>query len=145
MPRYFFHYHQGEELSPDDQGLEFDSVEAAYLSAYKGALDMWSELMRMRLDPRDSAFEVTDAQNRQMFVLPFAEVLDSCKSADRRSEVHDVKPTVRRVLERTKACRLNAQQSLTNLQNELFVTRRMMWESRNLIRAVDDLTRELGE
>jgi len=53
-------------------------VEQAYLEAFKGAQDMWSELLRQRRDPRHCAFEVRDEQRDLLFVLPFQEVIESC-------------------------------------------------------------------
>jgi Domain of unknown function (DUF6894) len=51
MPLFYFHLTVGREHSPDDLGVEFDSVEAAYLDAFATAREMWSELLKNREDP----------------------------------------------------------------------------------------------
>jgi len=78
MSRFFFDFRQGDARCPDAQGMEFGSVEQAYLEAFKGAQDMWSELLRRRQDPSRCTFEVRNAGRELLFVLPFQEVIDSC-------------------------------------------------------------------
>lgn len=78
MPHFYFHYREDEKFHIDEMGIQPASVEAAFLRAYEGALDMWSELLRQRRDPRRSAFVVTDQDGKVMFEYPFAEALESC-------------------------------------------------------------------
>lgn len=78
MPRFFFDFRQTGALVPDSDGIEFDSVEQAYLEAFKTAQDMWSELLRQRRDPRRCFFEVRAASGDMLFIFPFQEVVDSC-------------------------------------------------------------------
>ena len=40
---------------------------------------MWSELLRARRDPRRCAFEVRNEKRDLLFVLPFDEVIESCR------------------------------------------------------------------
>ena len=79
MPRYFFDFREGSDCCVDAQGAEFADVEQAYLEAFEGAQDMWSELLRQRRDPRQWAFEVRNEQRDLLFVLPFMEVIESCE------------------------------------------------------------------
>ena len=65
------------------EGAEFADVEQAYLEAFEGAQDMWSELLRQRRDPRQCAFEVRNERRDLLFVLPFMEVIESCEDRKR--------------------------------------------------------------
>ncbi len=79
MPRYHFNFFDDTAYFADEVGVELDSVETAFLEAFRGAQDIWHERLRQRRDPRACSFDVTDHQGAVLFVLPFAEVLDSCR------------------------------------------------------------------
>lgn len=83
MPRYFFDFRQGNEHCPDAEGSDFPDVERAYLEAYRAALDMWSDLLKQRRDPRRCAFEVRNEARELLFTLPLQELVDAC--VDRES------------------------------------------------------------
>src|SRR5262249_26473574 len=78
MSRFYFHFRENDDYSVDDQGLEFASAEEAYLNAHEGAVEMWSDLLKQRRDPRQCAIEITNSKGEVLFVLPFNEVLESC-------------------------------------------------------------------
>lgn len=78
MTRFFFDFRQSGHLVPDSEGIEFANVEQAYLEAHKAAQDMWSELLKLRHDPRRCLFEVRNAAGDILFIFPFQEVVDSC-------------------------------------------------------------------
>ena len=90
MAKFFFNFRQGAAYQIDDLGCEFASVEEAYLGAFTAAQDMWRELLIKREDPFLCAFEVMDEAGRDLFVLPFGEVLDACRG--RTSSSMPVKP-----------------------------------------------------
>lgn len=79
MSRFYFNFRQGASFSVDDEGCEFPSVEEAYLGAVAAAQDMWRELLIRREDPFACAFEVTDIKGRELFTLPFSELLEACR------------------------------------------------------------------
>jgi hypothetical protein len=79
MSRYFFNFRQGDNYSSDEEGCDFDSMEQAYLAAFGAAQDMWRDLLVARKDPLACAFEITDANGRELLLLPFGEVLDACR------------------------------------------------------------------
>jgi hypothetical protein len=83
MAHYFFDFREGSDCCADAQGTEFANVEQAYLEAFTGAQDMWSELLRQRRDPRQCAFEVRNEQRDLLFVLMFQEVIESCENHKR--------------------------------------------------------------
>ena len=47
--RYYFHLRIGQELSPDDLGMELPDLDSAYLEAFQAAQDMWGELLAQRI------------------------------------------------------------------------------------------------
>ena len=79
MSRYFFNFRQGATYSSDEEGCDFDSVEEAYLAAFRAAQDMWRDLLVARQDPLLCAFEITDSAGRDLILLPFGEVLEACR------------------------------------------------------------------
>jgi uncharacterized protein DUF6894 len=52
MPLFYFHLLVGKQRYPDDLGIEFDSLEAAYLNAFEGMREMWVELLKEMTRPR---------------------------------------------------------------------------------------------
>lgn len=80
MPRFFFDFRQAGVLTRDNEGLEFATVEHAYLEAAEGAREMWGEFLRKRQDPRRCSFEVRNQGDQLLFVFQFQEVLDACGS-----------------------------------------------------------------
>src|SRR4051812_45586085 len=74
MAHYFFNLVSPNESSKDDIGTELPNAEAAYLEACETALEISYEMLRERRDPSRHAFEVTDAEGRVVFEIPFAEV-----------------------------------------------------------------------
>ena len=125
MTRFFFDFRQAGTLTPDSAGLEFESVEQAYLEAFNGAQEMWGELLRKRQDPRCCAFEVRDAQNQAMFVLPFHEVLEVCTGRQSAS-THCTFDQVRKTFNA-------AQRVREELRIEFFKVRERLKESRALL------------
>lgn len=83
MQRYYFDFRQDAQLTPDNLGCEFSSVEDAYLEAFNAAREIWVELLNQRRDPRRCSFEVHDGTGSLLFVLPFWEVLESCRNYPR--------------------------------------------------------------
>jgi hypothetical protein len=81
--RYFFHLRIGEELSPDEIGLEMPDLETAYLQAFEAAQAMWGELLAERCDPLIRAFEIADEHGRVLLQLPFSEVLERARKPTR--------------------------------------------------------------
>src|SRR4029079_6159522 len=67
--RYYFHLRVGGTLSSDELGLELPDLETAYLEAFRGAQEMWAELLAAGSDPFSRAFEIADADGRTREVL----------------------------------------------------------------------------
>jgi hypothetical protein len=80
VQRLHLNLRQGEILvAPDHEGAEFASIEEAFLEAFRGAQELWSELLRDRQDPRRYAYEITDARGVILMEVPFVEILESCR------------------------------------------------------------------
>jgi len=97
MARYFFHLVSRSESNKDEIGTELPNAEAAYLQACETALELSVEMLREREDPCRHAFEVTDAQSRVVFEIPFAEVV---RPAERRPPYGEIRANIERQHER---------------------------------------------
>ncbi|WP_022722343.1 DUF6894 family protein [Rhodopseudomonas sp. B29] len=75
MPRFFFNYTSGGTTSVDDIGVDFPSLEAAYLDACESALEIAFEQLQARQDPTGDAFDIFDDKQNVLIKLPFSEVL----------------------------------------------------------------------
>jgi hypothetical protein len=61
MPRYYFDIRDGEDLAPDDEGLELSTIEAAWAEAAYSLADMLREAVRtVQGADRRMAIEVRD-------------------------------------------------------------------------------------
>lgn len=75
MPWFYFHLRSPKGLERDDLGLEFASVEAAYLEACHTVPGMSAELACQKVDPSRYAFEISDLDGRLLMEVPFTEIL----------------------------------------------------------------------
>lgn len=84
MARYYFNFRQGTSFDIDEAGCSFPTAEAAYLAAVDAAQEMWTDLLKHRQNPRECAFEITDEKGRELFTLPFDELLDAYTAKTKR-------------------------------------------------------------
>lgn len=134
MAKFYFHFREGELLSPDDQGSDFPDVEEAYLSAFHTAQEMWRDLLVERRDPRRCSFEVNDAQGRTLFVLPFMEILEACRTNAAKTE----SPAARTAVD----IHLKAVRTSNAIRAELKATRssmKLLKESLDLLARLRDI------
>jgi hypothetical protein len=80
MPRFHLNLTGPASVCPDHEGADFESLDHAYLEAFNGARELWSELLLMREDPRTFAIDIADADGRTVMTVPFSEVLDACRN-----------------------------------------------------------------
>jgi|SRR5215469_3196371 len=85
MARYHFNFRDGRHVVNDLEGAEFDTFELAYEEAFNAAREMWNDWLFRHEDPRKCAFDITDAAGTLVTVVPFSEVLESCRTRSRRS------------------------------------------------------------
>jgi hypothetical protein len=122
MPRYYFAFREGDALSLDDQGLELDSLESAYLQAFRAAQEMWGDRVLTRRDPLICAFEISDQSGTHLLTLPFSEVLDSCRGKGTQRDLG--RSGITDALERTMRMRRLTQELSHQLQNTEAAIRR---------------------
>lgn len=145
MPRFHFHFRQDGRLEEDTIGIEFPTVEAAYLSAFEAARDIWRDLLCERKDPTSCYFEVWDGDNQRLFELPFSEVLDVCKRPTRPPPQHhhnDLQQIsepppgqrFRDVLSQLAATRNDTRQTRHDVRLEIHKARVALAESNRLLR-----------
>lgn len=75
MPRFFFHFTSQDDVSRDEVGTVFPSLEAAYLDGCQSVLEMSIDKLRARDDPTNDSVEITDEVGRVLLNIPFSEVL----------------------------------------------------------------------
>ena len=98
MPRFHFNFTDARSRTLDEDGTEFGDLNLAYLDAFRAAQEIWAEYLKARRDPRECAFEITDAAGNVLMILPFTEVLESCRrqgTASRRRPNADTAATHR--------------------------------------------------
>ena len=75
MPRFFFNLRSQGDVSIDEIGTEFSSLEAAYLDACNAILQIAFEKLQARQDPSEDVLEIADGQRQVLMQVPFLEVL----------------------------------------------------------------------
>lgn len=138
MSKYFFNFRQGNSYSIDDEGCDFDSVEEAYLAAFKAAQDMWRDLLVARKDPLLCAFEITDDSGRELVLLPFGEVLDSCRGNKTVTAFNSHNGTFHEVLEVNR----RARHLISEISTALKDARATLRETVGLLSQVSKIERE---
>ncbi len=72
MPRYFFHIHDGNDLDPDDAGMDLLNIHEVRAEAMNLARDLcylWNDVPPAALD--NMAIEVADETGQTVLMLPF--------------------------------------------------------------------------
>lgn len=75
MPRFFFHFTSQGDVSRDEIGTVFSSLEAAYLDGCRSVLEMSIDKIRTRDDPTNDSVEITDESGRVLMNIPFLEIV----------------------------------------------------------------------
>jgi len=75
MPKFFFNHFSHDDVSIDEGGSDFPSLEAAYLDTCNAILDISFEKLRERLDPAEDTFEIVSERGDLLLTIPFSEVL----------------------------------------------------------------------
>lgn len=109
MQRFYLNLRRGETLvAPDHEGAEFSSIEAAFLEVFRGAKELWPELLLNRQDPRQYAYQIADRGGMVLMDVPFVEILESCRP---------VRPAAVRGPPKPKDAVLNKQELLSAVEN----------------------------
>jgi hypothetical protein len=142
VQRFFLNLRRGEvSVAPDHDGAEFASIEEAYLESFKGAQELWPELLRNRQDPRQYAYHITDSDGAVLMELPFAEIMECCRRVGLASTSAPSKPEIAAL---TKRAFLEALESAHNLNKksadlraQLHAARQSVIDLREATRAID--------
>ena len=81
MPQFFFNFRDEHGLDRDGEGLDLPDLDAAYMEAFEAAKEMWVEAIRDMRNPMRQSFEIVDADDNVLIVVPFGEVIASLKGA----------------------------------------------------------------
>jgi hypothetical protein len=76
MPRFFFDTHDGEDFTPDPQGVELEGLEAAKEEAKKTLLDILKDEMPDG-DRRDFTVDVKNAAGQIVWRVTLSLVVES--------------------------------------------------------------------
>ena len=88
MARYYFDVQNGKPLVRDDEGAEFDSLEAAVHAAARSAAEIGTSRLA-KGDTSDVVIEVRDEQNQRVCTVP-----RRCGSSDTAHPIRDRTPGV---------------------------------------------------
>src|SRR5882724_6061610 len=83
MPKFFFNHISQDDVSVDESGADFPSLEAACFDTYHAILDIAFEKLRERQDPNDDTFEIVSERGDVLVIIPFSEVLQPRRARDR--------------------------------------------------------------
>jgi hypothetical protein len=75
MGRFYFHLRAGDQLIPDEEGLDLPDVSAARHEAMRSAGEILAAAIRADLTKVPDAFVIADEEGRTLDTVPLAEVL----------------------------------------------------------------------
>ena len=73
MPRFYFHVHDGEKATLDNEGIELPDTAAVREEALAAAREMMSDGMRSGEDWLGWRFEIAGEQGVPLLMVPFTE------------------------------------------------------------------------
>jgi len=75
MPRYYFDVREGARFTPDEEGLEFDSLEAAEHEAACTAAEIWRDRLP-KGDSREVVVEVNNEHRQRLLTITVSMAVD---------------------------------------------------------------------
>jgi hypothetical protein len=141
VQRFYLNLRRGEtSVAPDVDGAEFASIEDAYLESFKGAQELWPELLHNRRDPREYAYDITDSDGAVLMELPFAEIVECCRRIGLASTTALSKPTIAALAKRAFLEALenayNLNKKSADLRAQLHAARQSVSDLRESTRAI---------
>ena len=76
MPRYFLHVYNRIGHVPDEEGRDFDDLDAATEAALEGVRSVLAEEVRGGALDLDGRIEIADPSGHILRVVPFAEAVE---------------------------------------------------------------------
>ena len=74
MPQFFFHYHSPQGVTRDEIGCDFQTLEHAYVDAYRSAVDLGAEMLKAHKNPASHRIEIANTQGEMLMELRFDEI-----------------------------------------------------------------------
>jgi hypothetical protein len=75
VPAFFLHISSGDDLTPDEEGMEFPDLAAAQEEALRGARNLMAAEVESGLLRLDQAILIDDCDGRRVAAVPFHEAL----------------------------------------------------------------------
>lgn len=75
MPVYKIHLRRRSTIQPDDLGIEFPDLEAAYLDVCRIIPDTARDMLINGCDPMSASYIICDSAGEQLLDVPFEDVL----------------------------------------------------------------------
>ena len=75
MGRFHFHFRAGDELIPDEEGIDLPDFSAARREAIEAARELLAEAIKDGRPEVPEAFVITDEAGRELDTVPLAAVL----------------------------------------------------------------------
>jgi len=75
MGRFYFHLQAGDQIVPDDEGVDLADLSAAELEAILAARELLAEAIMCGRPEVPEAFVIADEEGRALAIVPFATVL----------------------------------------------------------------------
>ena len=75
MRRFYFHLKAGDELIPDEDGIELPSIDEAKREAILGARELLADAIKNGKPKVPEAFVIADEAGRTLDVVPLFELL----------------------------------------------------------------------
>jgi hypothetical protein len=129
LPRYFFHLATDAGYSIDEEGLQFEDLDAAYLDACRAVLDMSLHMLRLQQDPNQHRFDIADDDGAILLDIPFSEIMRSSTPAALPVKTADLHDTLRDGIARNKSLRDELAGQIASACEALGETRRLLSRS----------------
>jgi hypothetical protein len=75
MGRFYFHLRAGDELMPDEEGIDLPDLSAARREAIEAARELLGEAIKSGRPEVPEAFVIADEDGRELDAVPLAAVL----------------------------------------------------------------------
>jgi len=75
MGRFYFHLQTGDQIVPDDEGIELPDLSAAEHEAILAARELLAEAIKRSRPEVPQAFVIADEEGRALAIVPFTAVL----------------------------------------------------------------------
>lgn len=128
MPLYHFHLRNAAGLEPDEIGLEYPTLEEAYLEACRTVPGMAAEFVQAGRNPMEYAFEIADESGTLLLEIPFGEMLRN-GAVPRRPALPRERARAVSAAERTQQLVASINRQIETLHEAMLASRRIMEEA----------------